>query len=83
MLLDKDISAYQDVMDFCSGLHDKEIRSPYLLAYMLDVYSDKLEQAGAADEGRSETLSKALEVNLIWITYFVSQRILTTCIHVC
>jgi protein farnesyltransferase/geranylgeranyltransferase type-1 subunit alpha len=49
-------------MDFCLELYDKSIRSPHLLACMVDVYEEMMEQGCKKKE---EVLDKAVKVSMI------------------
>lgn len=56
---EKKLSKYPGIMEFCQGLYDQSIRSPHLLACMVDIYEEKLELGCDNPEG---TLDKALKV---------------------
>ena len=60
VLLDRELSKFPDVLDFCKSLYADRYRSPYLMGYMVDTYEEMLEQ-GCGD--KQETLDKASEVN--------------------
>ena len=62
VLLDRELSKFPDVLDFCKSLYADRYRSPYLMGYMVDTYEEMLEQ-GCGD--KQETLDKASEVNRI------------------
>ena len=53
---------YEDVSEFCDGLYMENIRSPYLLAFIIDLLEDRLETATCQDA--PQTLRRALEVHL-------------------
>ena len=59
VLLEKELSAYKNILDFCQELYDKRIRSPYLMGYMVDFYESQLE---GDCEDRKDTLEKTLKV---------------------
>ncbi|XP_025093432.1 protein farnesyltransferase/geranylgeranyltransferase type-1 subunit alpha-like [Pomacea canaliculata] len=56
---EKKLSKYPGIMEFCQGLYDQSIRSPHLLACMVDIYEEKLELGCDNPEG---TLDKALKL---------------------
>ena len=52
---------YEDVAEFCDNLYNVDnVRSPYLLSFMIDVYEHRLETKSCRDAPR--TLRRALEV---------------------
>ena len=57
VLLDHKLCDYPEVMEFCQDLYSKQIRSPFLIACMIDCYEEKLED-GKVDDN----LQKALQV---------------------
>ena len=61
VLLDRELSKYPEVLDFCMGLYNDRYRSPYLMGYMVDTYEEMLEQGC---DNKQETLTKASEVSL-------------------
>lgn len=61
MLLDRKVSDYPNVMEFCQELYCKQIRSPFLLACMIDCYEEILELGKPKKE---ENLQKATQVRL-------------------
>lgn len=68
VLLDRELSKYPHVLDFCKGLYDDRYRSPYLMGYMVDTYEEMLEQGC---ENKQETLNKASEVPIILKLYYM------------
>ena len=60
------------VSDFCQELYDKSIRSPYLLAFIVDMYEETLQkdQGASVDAAKEETLKKATEVRFI-VSYYM------------
>ena len=48
------------VMEFCENLLSKSIRSPHLLAFMIDCFEEMLEERDCEDQ--DATLRRALEV---------------------
>jgi len=60
VLLDKQLSNYPKVLEFCKQLYDDRYRSPYLMAYMIDTYEEMLEE-GVKDD-KHEILKKAEEL---------------------
>ncbi len=62
-MLDRQMASQSGVSEFCQELYDKSIRSPYLLAFMVDMYEEQLEQqAASGDHQRIDTLNKATQV---------------------
>ncbi|KAK3587486.1 hypothetical protein CHS0354_003628 [Potamilus streckersoni] len=59
VLLEKNLSQYPNILDFCKQLYDDRYRSPYLIAYMIDAYEEMLE-LGCSN--KDEVLSKALQL---------------------
>ncbi|XP_064601491.1 protein farnesyltransferase/geranylgeranyltransferase type-1 subunit alpha-like [Liolophura sinensis] len=59
VLLDKELSTYPGLLEFCQKLFDERYRSPYLIACMVDTYEEMLELGCKQPE---ETLSKAIEL---------------------
>jgi len=53
-------SRYEDVNEYCENLYAENIRSPYLLAFMIDILEDQLETKSCQDT--PQTLGRALEV---------------------
>jgi len=51
---------YEDVSEFCESLYADDIRSPYLLAFMIDLLEDRLESKTCQDA--PQILGHALEV---------------------
>lgn len=53
------IHNYPGLGEFCQTMYDKQLKSPYLLAFMVDMCEDKL------DDGvdKEATLTKAVEVS--------------------
>ncbi len=60
VLLDKSCHKYPGVMDFVLKLYNANNRSPHLLAFLIDLYEEMLEDS-PKDE---ETLHKAVKVSL-------------------
>ena len=60
VLQESDLSANPELMEYCQELYNKNIRSPYLLAFMVDFYEDSLD---LGTDKKEETLQKALEVS--------------------
>ena len=61
IMLDDEMRKYPQVADFCQELYDAHIRSPYLLAFMVDLVEEEL-QLGATDAGTK--LERAQEVGM-------------------
>lgn len=61
VLLDRELSKFPDVLDFCKSLYADRYRSPYLMGYMVDTYEEMLEQGCG---NKQETLDKASELCL-------------------
>ena len=62
ILLDRDISKYPALLAYCLDLYGKNIRSPYMLAFMVDFYEDQLEVE--TSDNKQETLQKAIDVSI-------------------
>ncbi|XP_070540017.1 protein farnesyltransferase/geranylgeranyltransferase type-1 subunit alpha-like [Ptychodera flava] len=72
VLSEKEMYSYPGVMEFCMKLYDSDIRSPYLLGFMIDMYEEMLE---ANTPEREETLGKATELcNLLGEKFDVIRR---------
>ena len=65
------MSQFPGLLDFCQHLYDKQIRSPYLLGCMVDIYENMLELG--CDE-KSEILKKAVQVINAIITLFCRSK---------
>ena len=50
---------YPGLMTYCQELYNKHIRSPHLLAFIIDCHEEMLQ---VGDEKKGETLQKAVEV---------------------
>ena len=61
VLLDRELSTYPGLMDFCQQLYDDRYRSPYLIACMIDAHEEMLENNNC---DREHTLMKAVEVKI-------------------
>lgn len=59
VLLDRELSTYPGLMDFCQQLYDDRYRSPYLIACMIDAHEEMLENNNC---DREQTLMKAVEM---------------------
>ncbi|XP_046368309.1 protein farnesyltransferase/geranylgeranyltransferase type-1 subunit alpha-like [Haliotis rufescens] len=59
VLLDRELSKYPGLMEFCTELYDNRYRSPYLIACMVDTYEEMLE---LGCEEKESVLQKALEL---------------------
>ena len=57
-------SRFEDVSEFCDNLYAENVRSPYLLAFMIDLLEDRLETGSCQDS--PQTLRRALEVRPIF-----------------
>jgi len=55
-------SRYEDVNEFCENLFADNVRSPYLLAFMIDILEDQLETKSCQDVPRA--LCRAIEVHM-------------------
>ena len=53
-------SRYEDVIEFCENLYAENVRSPYLLGFMIEILEERLETQSCEDAPR--TLHRALEV---------------------
>jgi len=53
-------SRYEDVSEFCEGLYAENVRSPYLLAFMVDILENRLDTQSCDDA--PQTLRWAAEV---------------------
>jgi len=53
-------SRFNDVVEFCDNLYDEKVRSPYLLAFMIDILEDQLETKSCRDG--AQALRRAVEV---------------------
>lgn len=52
---DGKLSQFPEIVDFCEDLYDSGIRSPYLLAFLVDLYEEKyFEAKGAGQEAAEE-----------------------------
>ena len=60
ILRGRKLSKYPGLAQFCEDLFSKQIRSPFLLSMMVDIYQEKAVTCEA--EKVRENLSKALEV---------------------
>ena len=58
ILLDKSCHSYPGVMDFALNLYNENIRSQFLLAFLVDMYEEMLEDGPKEDD----TLQKAVKV---------------------
>jgi len=65
---------YEDVSEFCESLYAENVRSPYLLAFMIDILENRLETKQCEDV--PQTLQWAVEVltsyHLIFLLLFAS-----------
>ena len=62
VLLGRRLSEHPGLKEACQDLYSRQIRSPFLLAMLVDIYEE--EEAG---EGRGqESLGQALEVRTTW-----------------
>lgn len=59
VLMDRKLSQYPGLKEFCQGLYDKSVRSPHLLACMIDTYEEMLEMKC---DNSDAVLQKALEL---------------------
>ncbi|XP_041367949.1 protein farnesyltransferase/geranylgeranyltransferase type-1 subunit alpha-like [Gigantopelta aegis] len=59
VLLDRELSKYPGLIEFCLKLYEDQIRSPYLIACMVDTYEEMLE---LDCEDKDNVLKKALEL---------------------
>ncbi|ELT98920.1 hypothetical protein CAPTEDRAFT_104214, partial [Capitella teleta] len=59
VLLDTEMYKYSGLMTFCEELFSQSIRSPHLLAFMVDCYQEML---NAKCEDKEEVLAKALKL---------------------
>lgn len=57
--MDRELSTYPGLMDFCQQLYDDRYRSPYLIACMIDAHEEMLENNNCDKES---TLKKAVQV---------------------
>ena len=62
VLSDINMSDFTSVRDFCQGMYDKDIRSPYLLGFMVEMQEEQLE----GGNGEESVLLKATEVRKEW-----------------
>lgn len=60
ILQDRGLGSYPGLLDQVQELRETHC-SPYLLAFLVDMYEDTLENA-SVEQGQEQTLSKALEV---------------------
>ena len=65
-------SRYEDVNAFCDNLYAENIRSPYLLAFMIDILEDRLETQSCQDT--PQTLCRAFEVPVCPVFNFLCLR---------
>ncbi|XP_071169555.1 protein farnesyltransferase/geranylgeranyltransferase type-1 subunit alpha-like [Mytilus edulis] len=59
VLLDRELSTYPGLMEFCQQLYNDRYRSPYLIACMIDAYEEMLENNNGDQE---ETLKKSVQM---------------------
>ena len=59
VLMERKLSQYPGLKEFCQKLYDQSHRSPHLLACMVDTYEEMLEMGC---ENSEEVLQKALQV---------------------
>ncbi|KAL3863853.1 hypothetical protein ACJMK2_005580 [Sinanodonta woodiana] len=59
VLMEKNLSQYPDIFDFCKQLYEDRYHSPFLIAYMIDTYEEMLEQGCS---NKDDVLSKALQL---------------------
>ncbi|XP_013383155.1 protein farnesyltransferase/geranylgeranyltransferase type-1 subunit alpha [Lingula anatina] len=59
ILADKEISQYPGLMEFCHKLYQENIRSPHLLAFMIDCYENMLE---LKKDDKQAALNQALKM---------------------
>ncbi len=60
VLLDREMSKNETVINFCKQLYDNHCRSPFLLAFLIDVAEEKLKLGTPEKES---VLKNALEVS--------------------
>ena len=54
---------FPGVLDYCTSLYEKSVRSPHLLSFMIDCFEEMLDdKTAAADINKAETLRRAIEV---------------------
>lgn len=66
VLLDRELSTYPGLMEFCQQLYNDRYRSPYLIACMIDAYEEMLENNNGDQE---ETLKKSVQV--YYVVFFI------------
>ncbi|XP_074641472.1 protein farnesyltransferase/geranylgeranyltransferase type-1 subunit alpha-like [Tubulanus polymorphus] len=59
ILMNKKISRYPGLREFCDELYNKHIHSPYMIACLIDIYDEMLE---LGCENKSEILQKAVKL---------------------
>jgi len=62
ILMDTEMRRQPSIMDFCTDLYNKNIRSPYLLAFMVDLYEDMLQSGACDDQGILQKVRDLCEV---------------------
>ena len=70
-------SRYEDVSEFCENLYSENIRSPYLLAFMIDILEERLETKACQD--CPQTLQRAMEVVTTIIVVLLVALIIIEC----
>lgn len=59
---DGKLGQFPEIVDFCEDLYDSGIRTPYLLAFLVDLYEEKYFEAAPADESREEYRTKVQDL---------------------
>ena len=81
--MDRELSTYPGLIEFCLKLYEDQIRSPYLIACMIDTYEEMLE-LGCND--KNNVLKKVLEVytmfsfTLLTTELFIAKHVLSWCV---
>ncbi|XP_071506719.1 protein farnesyltransferase/geranylgeranyltransferase type-1 subunit alpha-like [Diadema antillarum] len=58
-LMQRDMHSFPGLQEMCQAMYAEDIRSPYLLAFMVDMYEEMLEKKAAVPDG---TLLKATQL---------------------